>query len=243
MVGARANQDTRNITEAIALYHEGNYAQALALLMAAVPGSPWETTEVPYYAGLCCMRLKRQEDALGYLEQVVTSDVSLERVRQCRILLAVVYALTGRERLADFELRKLLDTGYKKAVVYGALAYIAWIQKKPEDAAAYYEMALTEDETSVTAVNGMGYVLACMGKNLPRAISLCKQAVGLAPESAACLDSLGWAYFKMGLLSDAKSFVKQAQSLDGENIEIKSHLEAILAEERARQTPEEGQRA
>jgi tetratricopeptide (TPR) repeat protein len=229
----QGNVITRRIDEAIALYGEGKYTQSLTQLLACTPGTPSETTDISYYAGLCYMQLKRYEDSLVYLEQVVTSGTSLERVRQCRLLLAVIYALTGRERLADFELKKLLDTGYKTASVYSALAYIAWEQKKTNEALVYYETALKEDEACVTAVNGMGYVLAADGKDLTRALSLCKRAVEMAPSSPACLDSLGWVYYKMGLLQEAKTCLKKAKERDSDCAEIQSHYTIVLTEEKA----------
>ena len=38
---------------------------------------------------------------------------------------------------------------------------------------------------------------------MTRALSLCKQAVENSPKSAACLDSLGYVYYKLGLYDDA----------------------------------------
>jgi tetratricopeptide (TPR) repeat protein len=221
------------IDEAVALYGEGKYTQSITQLLSCTSRTPGETIDISYYAGLCYMQLKRYEDALLYLEQVVTSGTSLERIRQCRLLLAVIYALTGRERLADFELKKLLDTGYKTASVYSALAYIAWEQEKPDEAIMYYETALTEDDTCITAINGMGYVLAATGKDLTRALSLCKRAVEMAPSSPACLDSLGWVYYKMGLLQESKTCIKKAKERDRDCSEIQSHYSIVLTEERA----------
>jgi tetratricopeptide (TPR) repeat protein len=224
----------KRLDEAIALYGEGRYAQSLTQILALPPnaGTQNENIESMYYAGLAYMQLRRYEDALGYLEQVVTSGASIERIRQCRLLLAVIYALTGRERLAGFELKKLLDTGYKTASVYSALAYIAWEQQKHAEALEYYETALREDDSCITAVNGMGYVLAEMGKDLPRALSLCRKAVELAPSSPACLDSLGWAYFKMGLIAEAKACLKKAKERDASCAEIQAHYTAVLSQEK-----------
>jgi tetratricopeptide (TPR) repeat protein len=223
-----------DFNEIIRLYDGGKYAQTLTQILALQEdsNSDAENIETAYYAGLAYMRLKRYEDALGYLEQVVTSGSSLDRVRQCRLLLAVVYTFTGRERLADFELKKLLDTGYKTSAVYSALAYIAWEQKRNDEALAYYESALKEDDSCVTALNGLGYVLAVLGRELPRALSLCKRAVSLSPSSAACLDSLGLAYFKLGLVAEAKVCLKKAKERDGTNDIIQSHYSVVLMEEK-----------
>nr|MCR5765751.1 tetratricopeptide repeat protein [Treponema sp.] len=55
----------------------------------------------------------------------------------------------------------------------------------------------------------------------------CKQAVKASPSSAACLDSLGWVYFKLGLYDDAKKYLNQALELDENNKIIKEHLHLL----------------
>ena len=185
------------------LYTQKKYKKALSFFLGLPSDSSVDTIEVSYYLGLCYTKLERYDDALLFLEQVVTSGGQLERVLQCRFLLAVIYALSGRKRLADFELNKLLDTGYMQASVYAAIAFVAWEQNDTERCMKYYEQSLKKDPENVSSLNGLGYVLACQNKDLSRALSLCKQAVKSSPKSAACLDSLGWVYYKLGLYKDA----------------------------------------
>ena len=101
------------------------------------------------------------------------------------------------------ELNKLLETGYMTASVYAAIAFVAWEQNDTEKCLEYYEKSLKQDADNITSLNGLGYVLACEEKDLTKALSLCKKVVKSAPKSAACLDSLGWVYYKMGLYDDA----------------------------------------
>jgi len=221
------------LQEGIALYNRGNYSSALAFFLALPADSKADAVELAYYLGLCYSKLKRYDDALLYLEQVVTAgseqtdNASVDRVMQCRFLLAVIYCLSGRKKLADFELTKLLDTGYKPASVYAALAYIAWQQEDVNKCIEYYTKALGEDEDNPTALNGMGYVLACEDRELTKALGYCKRALELAPESAACLDSMGWVYFRMGLNSEAKKYLDKAQKRDSGNKEIAAHIREV----------------
>ena len=90
------------------LYSEGRYSDALAFFLGLSAESPVDKIEVSYYLGLCYAKLEKYDDSLLFLEQVVTSGTQLERILQCRFLLAVIYAISGRKRLADFELNKLL---------------------------------------------------------------------------------------------------------------------------------------
>ena len=209
------------------LYSQKAYSDALAFFLSLPSESVIDKVEVSYYLGLCYTKLKKYDDALLFLEQVVTSGTHLERVLQCRFLLAIIYALSGRKRLADFELNKLLETGYMTSSVYAAIAFVAWEQNDTEKCLEYYEKSLKQDADNITSLNGLGYVLACEEKDLTKALSLCKKAVQSAPKSAACLDSLGWVYYKMGLYDDAKHYLEQAEQLDKDNIEIAKHIKEV----------------
>ncbi|MBP5569205.1 MAG: tetratricopeptide repeat protein [Treponema sp.] len=215
------------LQDGINLYKQKAYSGALAFFLSLPANSGADKIEIAYFLGLCYAKLERYDDALLYLEQVVTSGAQLERVLQCRFLLAVIYAISGRKRLADFELNKLLETGYMTASVYAAIAYIAWEQSDTEKCMKYYESSLEEDPENLTSLNGLGYVLASNNKDLTRALSLCKSAVKRAPDSAACLDSLGYVYYKLGLYDDAKKYIEQAEQLDGQNVVIAEHMQLL----------------
>ncbi len=220
-------QNNTVLDEGKNLYTQKKYKKALAFFLGLPEDSTADKIEVSYYLGLCYTKLERYDDALLFLEQVVTSGGNFERTLQCRFLLAVIYALSGRKRLADFELNKLLETGYMTASVYAAIAFVAWEQNDTERCLNYYEKSLREDPDNVSSLNGLGYVLACQEKDLTRALSLCKQAVKSAPKSAACLDSLGWVYYKLGLYKDALQYLQQAEQIDTMNVEITEHIKSV----------------
>lgn len=215
------------LSKGIAHYKKGEYTDALAFFLALPADCGADKLDTAYYLGLCYSKLHKYDDALLYLEQVVTSGTHLERTLQCRFLLAVIYAISGRKRLADFELGKLMETGYMAPSVYAAIAFVAWEQNDTEKCLDYYEQSLKQDKHNITALNGLGYVLACQDKDLSRALTLCKQAVDYAPESAACLDSLGWVYYKLGLFDDARKYLYQAAELDKNNEIIAEHINLL----------------
>ena len=215
------------LSKGIAHYKKGEYTDALAFFLALPADCGADKLDTAYYLGLCYSKLHKYDDALLYLEQVVTSGSHIERTLQCRFLLAVIYAISGRKRLADFELGKLMETGYMAPSVYAAIAFVAWEQNDTEKCLDYYEQSLKQDKHNITALNGLGYVLACQDKDLSRALTLCKQAVDYAPESAACLDSLGWVYYKLGLFEDARKYLYQAAELDKNNAIIAEHINLL----------------
>jgi tetratricopeptide (TPR) repeat protein len=219
------------LSEGIILYKRRSYKEALAFFLGLPDDAGADSIELAYYIGLCYMKLERYEDALLYLEQVVTAGKNINRLLQCRYLLAVIYAMTGRKRLAQFELNKLIETGYRTASVYASLAYVAWLQEDFDECIEYYKRSLAVDPNNATALNGLGYVLACENRDLTSALAYCKKALDSAPDSVACLDSLGWVYFKLGLLKEAGKYLNMAAGKSKDNKEITEHLR-LLSESR-----------
>ena len=220
--------DSNVLSQGIEFYNQKKYSDALTFFLTLSSETGADSLDVAYYLGLCYAKLSRYEDSLLYLEQVVTAGKDEERVLQCRLILAVIYSLSGRKRLAAFELNKLLEAEYKPASVYAALAFVAWEQSDTEKCLDYYEKSLDADPENVTSLNGMGYVLACEDKDLTKALSFCKKAVKASPNSAACLDSLGWVYYKLGLYDDAKKYLEMAEAIDGNNEEIANHIKSVV---------------
>ena len=204
-----------------------NYKDALAVFLSVPSEENVNNVDLAYYVGLSYARLKRYDEAILYLEQVVTSGQDIKRVYQCRLTLAIIYTKTDRARLADYELQKLVESGYQTNEVFCALAYIAWIQDKHEDAVQLYEKVLENSPENLTALNGLGYVLTCMDKDLTRALTLCKKAVDMKPDNPAFLDSLSWVYYKLGLFKEAKNYIKRARDKDSKSPEIAEHFSAI----------------
>ncbi|WP_294427808.1 tetratricopeptide repeat protein [uncultured Treponema sp.] len=216
--------DNDILKEGISMYKNADYNGALAFFLSLPDDSEINNIEMAYYIGLCYAKLERYNDALLYLEQVVTGGSELERVLQCRYVLAVIYANSGRKKLAEFELNKLLESGYRPASVYSSLAYIAWKQDEIERSLDFYKKAIELEPENATALNGMGYVLACENRDLTKALSFCKRALDKRPNSPACLDSVGWVYLKLGLMEDAFKYLNQARIMLPDNEEIAEHL-------------------
>ena len=157
-----------------------------------------EKMEIAYYLGLCYTKLERYDEALSYLEQVVISGTDILRVFQCRMALAYIYVITKRLKMAEYELKRLQNSGLESPLLYNTLAYAAWAQKHNKNAIELYEKTLEIDSNNATAMNSMGYILADTGLDVMRALRLCRKAVDSRPNSPAYLDSLGWAYYKSG---------------------------------------------
>jgi len=219
-----------SLNEAARRYSERNWAGTLEALRD-VESTEANHLDLAYLLGLCHARLEHWDEALLYLEQVVTAEGDLMRIYQCRLALAYVYSLTSRHRLAEYELGRLVEAGFESAQVYAFLGYTAWVQGRPEEALRSYGKALEVDAESATALNGMGYVLACEGKDGARALTYCRKAVDKRPDNPAYLDSLAWAYYRLGFVDEARDYIQRALDRAPGEAEIREHARAISSVE------------
>ncbi len=64
------------------------------------------------------------------------------------------------------------------------------------------------------------------GTNLEEAIELANRALSLFPDSAASLDTLGWAYYKKGDRTEALKYLARALAKSPANKEVLAHYRA-----------------
>lgn len=83
-------------------------------------------------------------------------------------------------------------------------------------------LALAPDQPQL--LNHLGYSLVDRGENLPEALDLIRRAVDLEPESGAIVDSLGWAYYRLGRHTDAVAQLETAVTLLATDPVINDHL-------------------
>jgi tetratricopeptide (TPR) repeat protein len=228
-ITARADE---KILEGVRLYRQKNWEQALKEFLSKDTSgfNLEEKMELAYYLGLCYTKLKNYEEALIFLEQVVTSERHVLRVFQCRMMLAYIYVITKRIKMAEYELNRLQSSGLESPLLYNTLAYAAWLQKRHKNAVELYEKTLEIDSDNATAMNSMGYILADTGMDIMRALRLCRKAVDYKPQSAAYLDSLGWAYYKSGEVIEARTWLRRAIDIAPEEEEIKRHFKIVTGE-------------
>ena len=63
-----------------------------------------------------------------------------------------------------------------------------------------------------------------MGQNIDEAFKMLQRAVELAPRDGMIIDSLGWAYYRLGRYEDAVTELERAVSLKPEDPVIHDHL-------------------
>ena len=112
------------------------------------------------------------------------------------------------------------------------------------DAEQAFRQLLDRDPEHAPTLNYLGYMLADRGERLEESVSLIEKAVEKDPHNGSYLDSLGWAYFKLGRLDLAEFRLRAAGEQLQNNSVVQDHLgdlfnrlgrytEAIEAWERA----------
>ena len=73
-------------------------------------------------------------------------------------------------------------------------------------------------------MNYLGYSWVDMGMNLDEAMDLIRKAVDLRPSDGYIVDSLGWAYYRLGKFDDAVRELERAVSLKPDDPVLNDHL-------------------
>jgi tetratricopeptide (TPR) repeat protein len=97
-------------------------------------------------------------------------------------------------------------------------------EKKYDEATAEFKKVLAVNPQSAATLNYLGYMNADRGVQLEESLSYIKQAVSLEPTNGAYLDSLGWAYFKLGKYDLAEETLNKASLRMGSDPTVQDHL-------------------
>lgn len=92
------------------------------------------------------------------------------------------------------------------------------------DAERTFREVIAADPEHAPALNYLGYMLAERGRKLPEAVTLVERALAVDADNPAYLDSLGWAYFKLGRFADAIAPLERAAAGAPDSSVIQDHL-------------------
>jgi tetratricopeptide (TPR) repeat protein len=102
-------------------------------------------------------------------------------------------------------------------------------QKKFEAAEAEFRKVLKQNPNSASALNYLGYMLADRNVRLTEALEMILKAVEQEPGNGAFLDSLGWAYFRVGKLEEAEENLRKALLKTPRDPAIHDHMADLQA--------------
>lgn len=161
------------------------------------------------------------------LEQVRAMLKGAPEDREVYVRLAQMYSRLKRWPESEEALNKAEQLSTKdedKQYVAFLRGSIYERQKKYEQAEEVFRKVLVTDPQNATVLNYLGYMLADRGVRLDEALIMIKKAVELEPANGAYLDSLGWAYFKLGKFELAEDNLIKASQHIGTDPTVQEHL-------------------
>jgi tetratricopeptide (TPR) repeat protein len=92
------------------------------------------------------------------------------------------------------------------------------------EAEADLEAALKLNPDQPEVLNYLGYSWVNRGMKVKEGMAMIQRAVDAQPQQGAYVDSLGWAYYRLGQYDKAVAILERAVSLDASDPEINEHL-------------------
>ncbi|OQM74949.1 tetratricopeptide repeat protein [Manganibacter manganicus] len=175
--------------------------------------------------GLNLADLGRQDEAVSHLKALV--DANPDDMRGYLALGGVYGSKENFRAAADLydkavEHLKTPDKGdwnifYQRGIAYERLK--EWPKAEPN-----FRKALELNPDQPQVMNYLGYSWVDRGENYKEALAMIQKAVDLRPSDGYIVDSLGWAYFKLGRYDDAVRELERAVSLKPEDPVLNAHL-------------------
>jgi predicted Zn-dependent protease len=97
-------------------------------------------------------------------------------------------------------------------------------EKKYEQSEEAFRKLLASNPQNAAVLNYLGYMLVDRNLKMDESLIMIKKAVELEPANGAYLDSLGWAYFKLGKYELAEDNLTRASQHMGADPTVQEHL-------------------
>jgi tetratricopeptide (TPR) repeat protein len=168
----------------------------------------------------------RSDEAIKILKAVTKEDP-----RDLEAIMALGNVERGRKKFADCAVTysqgidALPDTADKTSAIYYYYRGICEERSKQwNKAEADMRKALELQPEQPHVMNYLGYSWIDQGVNLDEGMKLIKRAVDQRPDDGYIVDSLGWAYYRIGNYEDAVKNLERAIDLKPEDPTINDHL-------------------
>ncbi len=155
------------------------------------------------------------------LDRAARIYIGTGQYQQALITLQRARRHTGKQYLYEMG-SCLLHTGHQEKGIAYLTRYLA-------NVGFDYRADNINRWTYALHLNNVGYTYAEADLQLPQALELTRQAVRFAPLNSAFADSLGWVYYKLNDLKNARFYLERAvrQSLHEPNAELNYHLAMV----------------
>lgn len=143
--------------------------------------------------------------------------------------LGVIYASQKKFPEAEKRLAKVIEQNDKNVGAHTLLGMVLNSQGKLDAANKEYRKVLTLSPKHPLAANNLASNIADGGGNMDEALKFAQIAREAVPEDPTVGDTLGWVYYKKGLIETAYPLISDAAGKLKTNASIRYHLGMVLA--------------
>ncbi|MBV8769171.1 MAG: tetratricopeptide repeat protein [Hyphomicrobiales bacterium] len=201
-----------------------SYEQAIAAYGEVPANSPLrQSTDLQI--GLDLVALEKYDDAVAHMHKVIENHPD-----DLEAYAALGDALRANKNFADAAdaYGKAIDLSGPPTPSNWLLYYDRGIclerSKQWPKAEADLKKALELSPDQPLVLNYLGYSWVDQGMNIDEAFKMLRRAVDLRPKDGYVIDSLGWAYYRMGRYDDAVHTLEKAIELKPNDATINNHL-------------------
>jgi tetratricopeptide (TPR) repeat protein len=145
--------------------------------------------------------------------------------------LGVLYATQKKFPEAEQRLAKVIEQNDKNVGAHALLGMVLNAGGKTDAANREYRKVLTLSPRHPLAANNLASNLADGGGNLDEALKFAQTAREAAPEDPSVGDTLGWVYYRKGLVDAAYPLIADASRRLKDNPSIRFHHGMVLAKQ------------
>lgn len=200
------------------------FEEAIIAYRSVESGSPYRRMAVMAMA-LDMTRLEQYDAAIVELRRLATAD---PKDSEAWRMMGDAYRATEKNAQAIEAFNRAVEAlGEPRARDWRIFYVRAMVKEQLKDwkaAEADLQFALKLAPTEAALLNHLGYSWVERGERIPEALAMLERAQKLRPYDGAIVDSVGWAYYKLGRYEDAARTLQQAVLLMPEDPTINEHL-------------------
>lgn len=194
---------------------------ALAMLAQVQQNQPWYLQSQLDKAN-ALFRDDRPEDGLAHLQALAQTNSHL-RVQRA---LANAWQIEKEYDQAMVIYSQLIEADPEAAdwQLYFARAVTLERTGRWPEAVPDFRKSLELNPDNADVLNYLGYTFVDAGENVEEGLALIRKAIALKPRAGYIVDSLGWAYYRLGQYDEAVTELERAVEMEPGEPTINDHL-------------------
>ncbi len=129
-------------------------------------------------------------------------------------------ALDAAEKFSESQEDKI-DVWFKRGAMFERMKNVAAAETE-------FRKVLAVMPDNPATLNYLGYMLTDRNLRLPEALAMIQKALERDPNNGAYLDSLGWAYYRMGRFAEAEDAMRRSVELTPHDPTMRDHYAEVL---------------